>query len=218
MVMPLTAAGEPASVSPRRASAGTSAPVAPVAGADTHSSRPGEILPITPGRGTTSPQRSERAGAPETPDPSTGAAPDRAAAPVRVRAGILAGSAPSVSSVLSAGQMAIAKAMSEDRGPDSLDAHVRRLMDDLGLWGYHPLNSIGSRRGWPDWTIIGNRIIYRELKTERGTLRPDQALVRGLILATDGDWALWRPTDLLSGRIAAELAAISGLRVAEVAP
>jgi hypothetical protein len=34
--------------------------------------------------------------------------------------------------------LAIAAAMSEDRGPDSLDAHVRRLMKDLGLWGYHP--------------------------------------------------------------------------------
>lgn len=107
-----------------------------------------------------------------------------------------------------------AAAMTEDRGPDSLDAHVRKLMKDLGLWGYHPLNSIGSRKGWPDWTIIGNRIIYRELKSERGTLRPDQALVRDLILAAGGDWALWRPSDLLSGRIASELTAISRLRVA----
>ena len=127
-----------------------------------------------------------------------------------------AGGAPSAnadgSSALSAGQMAIAAAMSEDRGPDSLDAHVRKLMDDLGLWGYHPLNSIGSRRGWPDWTIIGKRIIYRELKSERGTLRPDQALVRDKILAAGGDWALWYPTDLMDGTIARELAALAGLR------
>jgi hypothetical protein len=116
--------------------------------------------------------------------------------------------------VLSAGSRAIAAAMSEDRGPDSLDAHVRRLMADLGLWGYHPLNSIGSRQGWPDWTIIGTRIIHRELKSERGTLRPEQRAVGDRILAAGGDWAVWRPTDLLSLRIARELTAISGLKIA----
>ena len=110
--------------------------------------------------------------------------------------------------------MAIAKAMKEDRGKDSLDAHVRRLMDDLGLWGHHQQNSIGSRRGWPDWVIFGTGVLFRELKSERGTLKPDQAMVRDKILAAGGDWALWRPSDLLSGRIAAELTAISALRVA----
>ncbi len=31
-----------------------------------------------------------------------------------------------------------AAAMAEDRGPGSLDAHVRRLIADLHLWAYHP--------------------------------------------------------------------------------
>jgi hypothetical protein len=125
-----------------------------------------------------------------------------------------AGSAPSGSSVLSAGQAAIAAAMSEDRGPDSLDAHVRRLMKDLGLWGYHPLNSIGSRQGWPDWTILGSWIMHRELKTQRGKVSPDQQMVGAKIRAAGGDWDVWRPVDLLSGRIASELAALAGLRSA----
>jgi hypothetical protein len=99
--------------------------------------------------------------------------------------------------------------MREDRGPDSLDAHVRKLMDDLGLWGYHPQISIGSRRGWPDWTIIGSRILYRELKSETGDLRPDQRKVGDRILAAGGDWDVWRPSDLLSHRIQHELAAIA---------
>lgn len=102
--------------------------------------------------------------------------------------------------------------MTEDRGPDSLDAHVRKLMKDLGLWGYHPWRSEKSEKGWVDWTIIGARIIYRELKSETGDLRPDQKRVRDLILAAGGDWGLWRPSCLLSGRIAAELTAISRLR------
>jgi hypothetical protein len=101
--------------------------------------------------------------------------------------------------------------MSEDRGPDSLDAHVRRLMKDLGLWGYHPLNSIGSRQGWPDWTILGAWIMHRELKRQSGKLTADQQMVGDLIQAAKGDWDVWRPVDLLSGRIARELAALAGI-------
>ena len=78
--------------------------------------------------------------------------------------------------------------MKEDRGRGSLEDHVRKLMKDLGLWGFHPEISIGSRRGWPDWTIIGERILYRELKSETGTVRPDQRKVGDLILAAGGDW------------------------------
>jgi len=104
--------------------------------------------------------------------------------------------------------------MSEDRGPDSLDAHVVRLIDDLGLWSFHVRNSIGSKKGWPDRTIFGTGILFRELKAERGTLKPDQAMVRDKILAAGGNWALWRPSDLLSGRIKSELVAISWLRAA----
>ena len=106
--------------------------------------------------------------------------------------------------------------MSEDRGPDSLDAYVRGILKELGLWGFHPRISIGSRKGWPDWCFIGKRIMYRELKSESGTLRPDQRKVGGLILAAGGDWDVWRPSDYLSGRIARELTAISAVRVAAV--
>ena len=62
--------------------------------------------------------------------------------------------------------------------------------------------------------IFGTAILFRELKSERGTLNPDQEMVRDKILAAGGNWALWRPSDLLSGRIKSELVAISRLRVA----
>ncbi len=102
-----------------------------------------------------------------------------------------------------------ATAMSEDRGPDSLEAHMRRLMKDLGLWGYHPRRSERSEKGYPDWTIIGSRVIFRELKSERGKVTAEQEDVGRRITAAGGDWGVWRPSDLLSGRIAQELAAIS---------
>ena len=108
----------------------------------------------------------------------------------------------------------IAAVMLEDRGPDSLDAHVRRLMDDLGLFGYHTRNSKGSERGWPDWVIIGNGILYRELKTERGTLTADQRAVGPRITRAGGNWAVWRPRDLLSGMIPAELTDLAAVQLA----
>ena len=98
-----------------------------------------------------------------------------------------------------------ASRMLEDRGPDSLDAHVRRLMRDLGLEGYHTRNSIGSRRGFPDWEIWGRWVMYRELKSESGVLSPDQRRVGLLIRQAGGDWDVWRPRDLFSGRIQQEL-------------
>jgi hypothetical protein len=102
--------------------------------------------------------------------------------------------------------------MTEDRGPDSLEAHVRKLMKDMGLWGFHPRNSIGSARGWPDWVILGPAGgLHRELKSERGTLSVDQRRVGTLLRLAGFDWAVWKPRDLVSGTIAAQLARIAGL-------
>jgi len=110
---------------------------------------------------------------------------------------------------LTEGQRKIAYSMAEDKGSDSLDAHVRKLMKDLGLEWMHVRNSIGSRRGFPDLEIWGTRILHRELKREDGRLTVDQRRVGSLIAKAGGDWAVWRPSDLLSGVIARQLAAIA---------
>ena len=101
--------------------------------------------------------------------------------------------------------------MSEDRGPHSLEAHVKKLMGDLGLWGYHTRNSIGSERGWPDWTILGPAGgLFRELKSQRGQLSIDQRRVGSRLERAGFDWAVWRPADLISGVVAAQLSRIAG--------
>jgi hypothetical protein len=108
----------------------------------------------------------------------------------------------------------IATTMPEDRGPDSLDAHVRRLMTDLGLFGYHPRNSKGSAAGWPDWVIIGRAgILYRELKSEAGTVTPEQRHVGQLITKAGGNFAVWRPRHLLDGTIGRELASVAAVQL-----
>lgn len=102
--------------------------------------------------------------------------------------------------------------MSEDRGPDSLDAHVRRLLRDLGLRGYHTHDSRRSHGGYPDWTVAGiGGVLFRELKTQRGKVSREQQAWLDALAAAGQDAGVWRPMDLLSGRIARELAAISRL-------
>jgi hypothetical protein len=105
--------------------------------------------------------------------------------------------------------------MLEDRGSCSLDAHVRKLLKDLALWGYHVRNSKGSEPGWPDWVIIGPcRIIFRELKSETGTLTPEQREVGQMLQRAGQSWAVWRPSDLLSGQIARELTDLAAIQEA----
>lgn len=102
--------------------------------------------------------------------------------------------------------------MSEDRGPDSLEAAVLGFMRDLGLWGYHTRDSKRSEKGWPDWVILGpGGSLFRELKSERGTLSVDQRRVGSMLARAGLDWAVWRPSDLFSGLIAAQLSRIAGI-------
>lgn len=119
----------------------------------------------------------------------------------------------------------LAKEMSEKQ----LDAHVRQIINDLGLatLAFHPPDGVSPkcpncgatrkrangryRRGYPDWTILGPRgLLFRELK--RQDKKPDlyqQAWLEGL-RSRGCDADVWRPEDLHSGRIARELGAIAG--------
>ena len=104
---------------------------------------------------------------------------------------------------------AAAWAMSEDRGPDSLDAHLRALIKDFGLHGHHERNSIGTEPGWPDWVILGRGgSLFRELKSQRGRLSPDQRRVGFALTRAGLDFDVWRPSDLLDGMIHRQLLTI----------
>jgi hypothetical protein len=86
-----------------------------------------------------------------------------------------------------------------------LNATVKRCQD-WGLLWYH---SYDYRRvkmaGWPDLVIVGHGILFRELKSASGSVSADQAAWRRALQASDGNWAVWRPADLESGRIDREL-------------
>lgn len=92
-----------------------------------------------------------------------------------------------------------------------LERMVRFLAGLRGLPAFHVINSrrAVTLKGWPDWTIVGTSVLFRELKRERGKPTADQAALGAAISAAGGDWAVWRPSDLKSGRIEAELDAIT---------
>lgn len=100
----------------------------------------------------------------------------------------------------------------------ALQAQVVSLMNHLNWWNFHAYDSRRSRAGLPDLVAIrGQRIIYRELKTARGRLSAEQREVIEMLTAAGADVAVWRPADMVSGRIAEDLARTSPTPIGGVA-
>ena len=90
-----------------------------------------------------------------------------------------------------------------------LEEHVRKLCDGYGLLSYHTRDSRRSVRGFPDFVICGRRVLFRELKTAKGRVTAEQREWIHRLIAAGADAGVWRPADLVDGRAAKELAAIS---------
>lgn len=56
---------------------------------------------------------------------------------------------------------------------------------------------LGEQRstGWPDLTLIRERVIFRELKAQAGRASADQKEILGLLEAAGADVRVWRPSD-----------------------
>ncbi len=93
---------------------------------------------------------------------------------------------------------AMAAAMSEAQLQDA----VMGLADVLGLRVHHETDSRRSRAGFPDLVIVGNRVLFVELKRQDGRLRPEQRAWLEALTAAEGVTAIvWRPLSLLDGTI-----------------
>ena len=94
-----------------------------------------------------------------------------------------------------------------------LENAIRRILADLPqvLW-YHTRDSRRSPSGFPDLVCVGpGFVIYRELKTARGRVSAAQRRWLDALRDTGASAGVWRPSDLLSGTIARELARLAGI-------
>ncbi len=95
----------------------------------------------------------------------------------------------------------LAAAMTET----DLMAAVRTACRHLRLLAYHTHDSRRSEPGFPDLVIVGRRVIYRELKTQRGRLSRHQKEWLAALQEAGQDATVWRPSDWLAGEITREL-------------
>jgi hypothetical protein len=76
-------------------------------------------------------------------------------------------------------------------------AQVVQLASLLGWSSYHVHDSRRTNPGWPDLVLWrpGDRILFRELKTNIGRIRPEQAAVLRSLADAGADTGVWRPRD-----------------------
>lgn len=87
-----------------------------------------------------------------------------------------------------------------------LSAHFRPAQSQTGRW----LTAVqGDGKGFPDVVIAGKGgVLFRELKAARGSLSPEQRTWQSVLAEAGADMGVWRPADLQSGRIEAEIRAV----------
>jgi hypothetical protein len=93
-----------------------------------------------------------------------------------------------------------------------LEEQIRDACTKLGVLRFHVRISKGTTAGLPDDILIGPRgILWRECKNQTYDPTPAQVKTGQALTAIGQDFAIWRPEDWFSGRVARELAGISGL-------
>lgn len=76
----------------------------------------------------------------------------------------------------------------------SFQSEVVRLAKRNRWLCFHPFDSRKSVAGFPDLTLVRDRVIFAELKTDNGELSAPQMTWRDALLAAGAEWYLWRPS------------------------
>lgn len=81
----------------------------------------------------------------------------------------------------------------------SEDAFQQRILDYCAMRGllvFHDRDSRRNNPGFPDLVIVGpEHVLFRELKTDTGAVRPDQTKWLHALRAAGQDARIWRPHD-----------------------
>lgn len=71
-------------------------------------------------------------------------------------------------------------------------AHFRAGMNSRGSW---QTAVAGDGAGFPDIVLVRERIVWVELKSDKGTLGEEQVIWRDRLIQAKAEWYLWRPKD-----------------------
>lgn len=69
-------------------------------------------------------------------------------------------------------------------------AHFRPAMNARGQWR---TAVAGDGKGFPDLVLVRDRVIFAELKTDRGRTTPEQHAWADHLRAAGAEYYLWRP-------------------------
>lgn len=72
----------------------------------------------------------------------------------------------------------------------------KSLAKQTGWLTYHTLRSKGSRSGFPDRTLVRERVVFAELKSETGRPTDEQREWLTALAKAGAEVYLWRPSDL----------------------
>jgi hypothetical protein len=91
---------------------------------------------------------------------------------------------------------------------------ITEVQDLCTFYRVRYFHSTDSRRdlgkGWPDYVIAGpSGIIFRECKGELNDVTAEQTAWKWTLRASGLSWDVWRPKDLASGRVEAEISALA---------
>jgi hypothetical protein len=97
-----------------------------------------------------------------------------------------------------------------------LENAICELLDTLGIYYHHDRpaprrsthdgkqqwqNHFRGPRGFPDLLIVGDRIIFAELKSHSGTLTQEQQIWLDRLRMAGCEVYVWRPIDWLNGTV-----------------
>lgn len=107
----------------------------------------------------------------------------------------------------------LAAAMPEDKGRESVQSHLLKLVKTYRLpYAYHTHRSDMSEAGFTDWVLVGDAgmgATFAELKRESGVFSAAQIDCMLALEAAGERVTYFSPVDVFTGRMEAEIAKIS---------
>lgn len=84
---------------------------------------------------------------------------------------------------------------------------IEQLCDERKILYHHckAMYQCSGSNGMPDLVLIGRYVLWVELKSSWGQLKPHQNAYRIALERAGAKWAMWRPRDLYNGVVDAAL-------------